>query len=92
MPVNVYTVCLHKIVFINFSYSAEGYLTGIVENIDDTEYSSTSLTYENGDITSISSKMNGLENKFIYEPGEESSTYHLALPRFIRNTPSDIPY
>ena len=60
-----------------FSYSAEGYLTGIVENIDDTEYSSTSLTYENGDITSISSKMNGLENKFIYEPGEESSTYHL---------------
>ena len=59
------------------SYSAEGYLTGIVENIDNTEYSSTSLTYENGDITSISSKMNGLENKFIYEPGEESSTYHL---------------
>ena len=49
-----------------FSYSAEGYLTGIVENIDNTEYSSTSLTYENGDITSISSKMNGLENKFIY--------------------------
>lgn len=48
-----------------FSYSAEGYLTGIVENIDDIEYSSTSLTYENGDITSISSKMNGLENKFI---------------------------
>ncbi len=60
-----------------FSYSAEGYLTGIVENIDDTEYSSTSFTYENGDITSISSKINGFENKFIYEPGEESSKYHL---------------
>ena len=28
-----------------FSYSAEGYLTGIVENIDDTEYSSTSLNH-----------------------------------------------
>lgn len=60
-----------------FSYSAEGYLTGIVENIGDTEYSSTSLTYENGDITSISSQMNDLENKFVYEPGEESSKYHL---------------
>ena len=35
-----------------FSYSAEGYLTGIVENIDNREYSSTSLTYENGDIES----------------------------------------
>lgn len=60
-----------------FSYSTEGYLTGIIEKIDETEYSSTSLTYENGDITSISSALNGFENKFIYEPGEESSKYHL---------------
>jgi hypothetical protein len=60
-----------------FSYSIEGYLTGITESIDGTEYSSTSLTYDNGDITSISSTLNGFENKFIYEPGEESSKYHL---------------
>ena len=62
----------------SFSYSMEGYLTGITEYIGGTEYSSISLTYDdNGDITSISTATNGLENKFIYEPGEKSSKYHL---------------
>ena len=56
-------VCLQQNRIYQFSYSAEGYLTGIVENIDNREYSSTSLTYENGDITSISSKMNGLRKQ-----------------------------
>lgn len=61
----------------SFSYSTEGYLTGITEYIGGTEYSSILLTYDNGDMTSISSAINGIENKFIYEPGEASSKYHL---------------
>lgn len=62
----------------SFSYSTEGYLTGIVESINNTEYSSVSFTYENGDIISVSSNLNGYESKFIYEPGEENNlNYHL---------------
>lgn len=60
-----------------FSYSIDGYLTDITESIDGTKFSSASLTYENGDITSVSSNLNDYESKYIYEPGEESSSYHL---------------
>lgn len=60
-----------------FSYSIDGYLTDIIESIDGTEFSSASLTYENGDLTSVSSNLNGYESKYIYESGEESSNYHL---------------
>lgn len=72
----VYTSPSQKRIYL-FSYSTERYLTGIVESIDGEEYSSTSLTYENGDITSINSTLNGYENKHIYQPGEDSSKYHL---------------
>lgn len=60
-----------------FSYSIDGYLTDIIESIDGIEFSSASLTYENGDITSVNTKLNGYDSKHIYQPGEESSNYHL---------------
>lgn len=60
-----------------FSYSTEGYLTKIVESIDGKEYSTASFAYEDGDLTSVSSYLNNYESKFIYEPGEASSNYHL---------------
>ena len=50
-----------------FSYSAEGYLTGIVENIDDTEYSSTSLTYESELLTRLGTVGKKEINK-VYDP------------------------
>ncbi|WP_294477669.1 DUF4595 domain-containing protein [uncultured Bacteroides sp.] len=61
----------------SFSYSMEGYLTKIVESIDGKEHSTASFTYEDGDLTSVSSYLNNYESKFIYEPGEASSNYHL---------------
>lgn len=61
----------------SFSYSADGYLTGIAESIEDTPYSSTALTYENGDLTSITTNLNEISNKIIYEARKESSQYYL---------------
>lgn len=60
-----------------FSYSIDGYLTDIIESIDGKEFSSASLTYENGDITSVNTALNGIKSKFIYEAGERNSDYHL---------------
>lgn len=60
-----------------FTYSSEGYLTKIVENIDDVEFSTASFTYNNGDLVFVNSCMNDYESKFNYEPGKESTNYHL---------------
>lgn len=72
----VYESPTHNRIY-RFSYSIDGYLTDIIESIDGTEFSSASLTYENGDITSVSTTLNGIKSKFTYEAGEESSNYHL---------------
>ncbi|MDD3039237.1 DUF4595 domain-containing protein [Bacteroides sp.] len=60
-----------------FSYSTDGYLTEVIENINNEVYSTLTLTYNNGDLQSITSSLNGISNKILYEPGEESSQYNL---------------
>lgn len=73
--------CLYRTPYQNrkyvFTYSADGYLTEMTESIDDTPYSITSLSYENGDLVAVSSQLNDIENTIIYEPGTESSKYNL---------------
>lgn len=60
-----------------FSYSTDGYLTKVIENINNELYSTLTLTYNNGDLQSITSSLNGISNKILYEPGEQSSPYNL---------------
>lgn len=60
-----------------FSYSTDGYLTEMTESIDNILCSTITLTYEDGDLTSIISNQNKISNKINYTPGNKSSKYHL---------------
>lgn len=58
-----------QIRFYYFTYSEDNYLTRIEESIGNTFFSSLDLSYENGDLTSITTFINETENKIIYTPG-----------------------
>lgn len=60
-----------------FSYSPEGYLTQIDENIGNRHYSATVLAYEDGDLISVTSSLNGVSNTIHYSPSEESSPFYM---------------
>lgn len=55
-----------QIRFYDFKYNADNYLIHIEERIGDTLFSSLDLSYENGDLTSVTTIMNGMENKIMY--------------------------
>lgn len=63
-----------QIRFYNFTYSADNYLTRIEESIGNTFFSSLDLSYENGDITSVTTSINNIENKIVYTPGSNDNT------------------
>lgn len=55
-----------QIRFYDFIYTADNYLTRIEESIGSTFFSSLDLSYENGDLTSVTTSMNDMENKIMY--------------------------
>lgn len=55
-----------QIRFYDFKYTTDNYLTRIEESIGNTFFSSLDLSYENGDLTSVTTIMNGMENKIMY--------------------------
>lgn len=55
-----------QIRFYDFNYTADNYLTRIEESIGNTFFSSLDLSYENSDLTSVTTFMNGMENKIMY--------------------------
>lgn len=57
-----------QIRFYYFTYSADNYLTRIEESIGNTFFSSLDLSYENGDLTSVTTFINDVENKILYIP------------------------
>lgn len=57
-----------------FTYSSDDYLTKISESIDNEMYSTTIFTYEEEDLTSVTSSINGISNKINYQAGKEEST------------------
>lgn len=60
-----------------FTYSTDGYLTEMTESIDQTVCSTTTLTYRDGDLSSIASHQDTFSNKINYESGAESCKYYL---------------
>lgn len=58
------------IFFYNFQYSDDKYLTSIQESISNNLLSRTDLLYKNGDLTSVTTFSNDIENTLLYEPGE----------------------
>lgn len=70
-----------------FSYSTDGYLIKMTESIDNVLSSTTVLTYENGDLTSVTSSQSEISNKSNYTPGEENSKYHLPCLNLLETYP-----
>lgn len=62
-----------------FSYSAEDYLIHINESIENERYSTTTLTYDDGNLTSVTSSLNGISNTINYEP-DENDNYEYYIP------------
>lgn len=66
------TQCVYRTVSQNreyqFSYSSEGYLTQMSERIENELYSTTTLTYNDGDLTSVTSSSNNMNNTINYQP------------------------
>lgn len=58
-----------QIRFYDFIYTTDNFLTRIEESIGNTFFSSLDLSYENGDLTSVTTFMNGIENKIMYTAG-----------------------
>lgn len=58
-----------QIRFYDFIYTTDNFLTRIEESIGNTFFSSLDLSYENGDLTSVTTFMNGMENKIMYTAG-----------------------
>lgn len=58
-----------QIRFYDFTYTTDNFLTRIEESIGNTFFSSLDLSYENGDLTSVTTFMNGMENKIMYTAG-----------------------
>lgn len=58
-----------QIRFYEFTYTTDNFLTRIEESIGNTFFSSLDLSYENGDLTSVTTFMNGMENKIMYTAG-----------------------
>lgn len=70
-----------------FSYSKEGYLTEVIENINGKTYSTITLTYNAGDLQSITSNLAEISNKIFYEPGEQSSQYYIPCLSLLETYP-----
>ncbi|MEY8687990.1 DUF4595 domain-containing protein [Bacteroides sp. AN502(2024)] len=62
-----------------FSYSAEDYLIQLNETIENKPYSITTFTYDDGDLTSVTSSLNGISNTIHYEP-DENENYEYYIP------------
>lgn len=60
-----------------FDYSADGYLTKVIENINGKLYSTITLTYNADNLESVTSHINDISNKILYKPGEQSSQYYI---------------
>lgn len=63
-----------QIRFYYFTYSADNYLTRIEESIGNTFFSSLDLSYENGDLTSVTTFINDIKNKILYTPGSVNNS------------------
>ena len=60
-----------------FSYSTDGYLTEVIENINGKLCSIITLTYTADDLESVTSHINDINNKILYKPSEQSSQYYI---------------
>lgn len=70
-----------------FAYSADGYLTEVIENINGKLYSTITLTYNADNLESVTSHINDISNKVLYKPGEQSSQYYIPCLSLLETHP-----
>lgn len=85
------TECTYKagsqVRFYTFQYSQNNYLTRIEESISNNFFASLDISYQNGDLASFTTSINGIENTIVCEAGETTNSDKLPCLPLIETNP-----